>query len=104
MKSDKCYPTFESYNQEAEYLIKELGFTTVTAHNIISFKRAVLKRIEEVKYITQFIQSPNHLVLISPRRFGKTLALNMLKTFFEITDSDTAQFFRDKKIWQCGEK
>ena len=29
-------------------------------------------RIEEVKYIIQFIQSPNHLVLISPRRFGKS--------------------------------
>ena len=29
-------------------------------------------RIEEVKNITQFIQSPNHLVLISPRRFGKS--------------------------------
>lgn len=29
-------------------------------------------RIQEVEYITQFIQSANHLVLISPRRFGKS--------------------------------
>ena len=29
-------------------------------------------RIEEVAYITQFVKSPNHLVLISPRRFGKS--------------------------------
>jgi len=29
-------------------------------------------RVEEVKYIHQFIQGPNHLILISPRRFGKS--------------------------------
>lgn len=29
-------------------------------------------RIEEVAYICQFVQSANHLVLISPRRFGKS--------------------------------
>lgn len=39
-----------------------------------------------------------------PRRFGKTLAMNMLKTFFEKTDADTSIYFKDKKIWNCGEK
>ena len=39
-----------------------------------------------------------------PGRFGKTLAMDMLKTFFEKTDSDTSVFFRDKRIWDCGEK
>ena len=29
-------------------------------------------RVEEVGYISQFVNSPNHLVLISPRRFGKS--------------------------------
>ena len=29
-------------------------------------------RVQEVAYICQFIQSANHLVLISPRRFGKS--------------------------------
>ena len=29
-------------------------------------------RVKEVNYINQFIQSPNHLILISPRRFGKS--------------------------------
>ncbi|MBO6216793.1 MAG: hypothetical protein J6N73_04000 [Prevotella sp.] len=29
-------------------------------------------RVDEVNYICQFIQSPNHLILISPRRFGKS--------------------------------
>lgn len=29
-------------------------------------------RVNEVAYITQFVQSANHLILISPRRFGKS--------------------------------
>ena len=29
-------------------------------------------RVQEVAYIRQFIESRNHLVLISPRRFGKS--------------------------------
>lgn len=39
-----------------------------------------------------------------PRRFGKTLTLNMLRTFFEATDEDTSHLFRDKKIWKTGEE
>ena len=37
-----------------------------------------------------------------PRRFGKTLAINMLKTFFEKTEEDNSEYFYDKKIWKCG--
>lgn len=29
-------------------------------------------RVDEVTYITQFVNSANHLILISPRRFGKS--------------------------------
>ena len=29
-------------------------------------------RVDEVAFIRQFVNSPNHLVLISPRRFGKS--------------------------------
>ena len=39
-----------------------------------------------------------------PRRFGKTLNMNMLRTFFEKTPEDTSKYFKDKKIWQAGEK
>lgn len=37
-----------------------------------------------------------------PRRFGKTLNMDMLLTFFEKTSDDTSLYFVDKKIWQCG--
>lgn len=43
-----------------------------------------------------------------PRRFGKTLNLDMLRTFFEInqckTDGDTSRYFRDTLIWKCGDR
>lgn len=44
------------------------------------------------------------ILFTRPRRFGKTLALDMLKSFFEKTSEDTSVYFRDKKIWACGEK
>lgn len=39
-----------------------------------------------------------------PRRFGKTLNMDMLRAFFEKTAEDTSVYFKDKKIWQCGER
>lgn len=38
-----------------------------------------------------------------PRRFGKTLNMDMLRVFFEISDRDTSIYFKDKAIWECGE-
>ena len=43
------------------------------------------------------------LLLTRPRRFGKTLNMDMLRTFFEKTDEDTSSYFKNKKIWQQGE-
>lgn len=37
-----------------------------------------------------------------PRRFGKTLNMDMLRVFFEISDEDTGRYFADKAIWKCG--
>lgn len=39
-----------------------------------------------------------------PRRFGKTLNMNMIKTFFEINQEDTSCYFQHQKIWSCGPK
>ena len=38
-----------------------------------------------------------------PRRFGKTLNMDMLRVFFEISSEDTSVYFRDKAIWKCGD-
>ena len=39
-----------------------------------------------------------------PRRFGKTLNMDMIRTYFEKTEEDTSVYFKDKEIWKCGEK
>lgn len=39
-----------------------------------------------------------------PRRFGKTLNMDMLRTFFEKTDEDTSVYFADRLIWKQGKK
>lgn len=38
-----------------------------------------------------------------PRRFGKTLNMDMLRVFFEKTEEDTSVYFANKNIWKCGE-
>ena len=61
--------------------------------------------VDKTLLIRDLIDDHNKVTLFTrPRRFGKTLALSMLKTFFEKTDEETSQYFTDKKIWRCGEK
>ncbi|MCD8205213.1 MAG: AAA family ATPase, partial [Clostridia bacterium] len=44
------------------------------------------------------------LLITRPRRFGKSLNLSMIRTFFEKTDVDTSIYFKDLDIWKCGDK
>lgn len=61
--------------------------------------------VDKTLLIRDLIDDRNMVTLFArPRRFGKTLAINMLKTFFEKADEDTSKYFIDKKIWQCGQK
>ncbi|MCR4892580.1 MAG: AAA family ATPase [Lachnospiraceae bacterium] len=61
--------------------------------------------VDKTLLIRDLIDDHNMVTLFTrPRRFGKTLAINMIKTFFEKTNDDTAKYFINKKIWQCGEK
>lgn len=42
------------------------------------------------------------LLFTRPRRFGETLAMSMLRTFFEKTDRDTAIYFKGTNIEKAG--
>jgi hypothetical protein len=53
--------------------------------------------------IKEFLdQKPLVSLFTRPRRFGKTLNMDMLRVFFEISDEDTSIYFKDKAIWKCG--
>lgn len=61
--------------------------------------------IDKTMMIKDFIdERPMVSLFTRPRRFGKTLTMDMLRTFFEKTEEDTSVYFRDKKIWSCGKK
>lgn len=61
--------------------------------------------IDKTMMIKDFLdERPKVSLFTRPRRFGKTLNMDMLRTFFEKTDEDTSVYFRDKKIWNCGQK
>ncbi len=61
--------------------------------------------IDKTMMIKDFIdERPMVSLFTRPRRFGKTLNMDMLRTFFERTDEDTSIYFKDKMIWLCGQK
>lgn len=60
--------------------------------------------IDKTLLIKDFIdERPIVSLFTRPRRFGKTLTMDMLRTFFELSEEDTFRYFTDKKIWACGE-
>ena len=60
--------------------------------------------IDKTLLIKDFLDERAKVSLFTrPRRFGKTLNMNMLATFFEKSDKDTSVYFKDKKIWSCGQ-
>ena len=61
--------------------------------------------VDKTGFIKEWWESQDDVTLITrPRRFGKTLNMDMLRTFFEKTEQDTSVYFQDKKIWACGQK
>lgn len=61
--------------------------------------------VDKTMMIKEFIdERPMVSLFTRPRRFGKTLNMDMLRTFFEKTTEDTSVYFQDKKIWKCGTK
>lgn len=60
--------------------------------------------VDKTLLIRDFLNAiPMVSLFTRPRRFGKTLNMNMLRVFFEKTPEDTSIYFKDKYIWQCGD-
>ena len=61
--------------------------------------------VDKTMLIKEFLdQKPLVSLFTRPRRFGKTLNMDMLRVFFEISEEDTSKYFADKDIWKCGEE
>ena len=60
--------------------------------------------IDKTMLIKEFLdERPMVSLFTRPRRFGKTLNMDMMRVFFEKSDEDTSVLFKDKKIWSFGE-
>ncbi len=60
--------------------------------------------VDKTMMIKEFLdERPMVSLFLRPRRFGKTLNMDMLRVFFEKTEEDTSRYFKDKKIWACGQ-
>ncbi|MBD5101423.1 MAG: AAA family ATPase [Subdoligranulum sp.] len=74
---------------------------------VSDFKKAVTDYyyVDKTLLIRDFIDElPAVTLFTRPRRFGKTLNMDMIRTYFEKTEEDTSVYFKDKEIWKCGEK
>lgn len=59
--------------------------------------------VDKTLLIKDFLdRKPLVSLFTRPRRFGKTMNMDMLRVFFERTNEDTSVYFRDKIIWKCG--
>ena len=61
--------------------------------------------VDKTLFIREILDRKNYVSLFTrPRRFGKTLNMDMLRVFFEISQEDTSRYFADKSIWKCGQE
>lgn len=61
--------------------------------------------VDKTMLIKEFLdKKPLVSLFTRPRRFGKTLNMDMLRVFFEKKAEDTSKYFTDKDIWKCGEE
>lgn len=61
--------------------------------------------VDKTLLIKDFLDTKSKVTLFTrPRRFGKTLNMEMLKTYFEISDEDTSKYFQNLNIWKCSDE
>ena len=61
--------------------------------------------VDKTLLIRDFLDRKTKVSLFTrPRRFGKTLNMDMLRVFFEKNEEDTSIYFQDKFIWECEDE
>ncbi|MCI9021088.1 MAG: AAA family ATPase [Eubacterium sp.] len=57
--------------------------------------------VDKTNFIKEWWESEDTVTLIArPRRFGKTLAMHMLRDFFSIRDAGRGRLFENLAVWQ----
>lgn len=59
--------------------------------------------VDKTLLIRDVLDSHHAVTLFTrPRRFGKSLNMDMLRVYFEQSEEDTSVYFKNKNIWKCG--
>ena len=97
--SDSAHADYDTNVQTHQTLPLPIG---ITDYRVASSEYYY---VDKTLLIKDILDERAHVSLFTrPRRFGKTLNMDMLRMFFEKTEEDTSVYFQDKKIWKCGEK
>ena len=101
--SPKIYNTNNTYTvseSEPAYII------TQPAGGISDYEKVIHDNnyyVDKTLLIKELIDKNSGAYLITrPRRFGKSMNISMLQSFFEISDTDKTPLFSDKLIWKAG--
>lgn len=74
---------------------------STTAIGVCEFKKLLEQStifIDKTLLIKDFLQSPAQVLLITcPRRWGKSINMDMIKTFLEIEVNECGEKYKDKK-------
>ena len=110
---DAVKPVDKRLKREAGILISEKNVATKSGKKlplpigISDYRKASGEYyyVDKTLLIRDFIdERPLVSLFTRPRRFGKTLNMDMLRVFFERSEEDTSVYFKDKKIWECGKE
>ncbi len=91
-------PPIKTLNHKLPLPVGISDFRKVAKHYYFVDKSLLIKEIlDERTQVSVFTR---------PRSFGKSLDLDMLRTFFELPgkDEDTTKYFKSLKIWSAGEE
>lgn len=57
--------------------------------------------VDKTQFISEWMQTGDKVTLITrPRRFGKTLILSTVETFFDPRYVDHPEYFKELKVWK----
>lgn len=61
--------------------------------------------VDKTLFIKEVLDEKSVVSLFTrPRAFGKSLNMDMLRTFYELSDEDNTKYFRNKNIWIAGDE
>ena len=77
------------------------GKVVIGAQDFVRLRENDYFYVDKTAFIKEWWESGDDVTLITrPRRFGKTLNMSMLETFFSVVHADKGDLFEGLSIWE----